>query len=213
MTRWFRHCFVYFFQILTAYIISFALHAAPLKEATFAGGCFWCMEEAFHQVIGIQNAQVGYAGGQTPNPTYKEVSEGNTDHLEVVHIQYDPEVISYWQILKIYWANIDPTVKNRQFCDQGPQYQSTLFYHDEVQKKLALEFKEKVTPFLAPNQIYTKIRPFIGFYPADEYHQQYFLKNKILYKFYKASCKRKSRLKEVWKDFNFKQLYPPAPKR
>jgi peptide-methionine (S)-S-oxide reductase len=167
--------------------------------ATFAGGCFWCMEPPFDKLDGVISTTSGYTGGKTKNPSYQEVSAGNTGHAESVRIVYDPSKISYSRLLEVFWHNIDPTALNRQFCDSGNQYRSAIFYHNEMQKKLALESKlslEKTKPFQGP--IVTEITPASEFYPAEEYHQDYYRKNPIRYKYYRYSCGRDKRLKELW---------------
>ncbi len=169
------------------------------ETATFAGGCFWCTEHDFDEVAGVLSTTSGYIGGHKKNPTYQEVSAGGTGHAEAVQIEYDPRRISYEALLDIYWRNIDPTVQNRQFCDQGDQYRSEIFTHNENQKRLALASKarlEKNKPFEEP--IYTRITEATDFYPAEEYHQDFHHKNPVRYKFYRFSCGRDQRLKALW---------------
>ena len=175
--------------------------AAPARtaKATFAGGCFWCMEAPFDKLPGGVSVTAGYTGGQLKNPTYEQVSAGGTGHAEAVQIVFDPQKIGYDQLLTIFWHNIDPTVKDRQFCDVGNQYRTAVFYHDAEQKRLAEQSKaalEKSKPF--PGPIVTEIVPAGVFYPAEEYHQQYYKKNPIRYRFYRTSCGRDGRLKELW---------------
>jgi peptide-methionine (S)-S-oxide reductase len=172
-----------------------------LEKATFAGGCFWCMEHPFDQLHGVVAVTSGYAGGQKRNPTYEEVSAGGTGHAESVQILYDPSMISYEKLLAVYWHNIDPTVKDRQFCDSGRQYRSAIFYHSEEQRRIALKSKDALQmnrPF--QGQVVTEITPATEFYPAEEYHQHYYKKNPIRYRFYRSSCGRDNRLKELWGD-------------
>lgn len=171
---------------------------APAK-ATFAGGCFWCVEEAFQDIDGVVSATSGYTGGQKANPTYEEVSAGGTGHAESVEIIYDPAKVSYGKLLEVFWRNIDPTTPDRQFCDQGSQYRSAIFYHNEEQKRLAEESKKKVEatkPFKEP--VVTQIVPSSTFYAAEEYHQDFYKKNPIRYKFYKHNCGRAQRLAQLW---------------
>lgn len=168
-----------------------------LQKATFAGGCFWCLEKPFDQIEGVISTTSGYSGGNVPNPTYKQVSAGQTGHAEVVQIEYDANKVSYEKLLSIYWRNIDPTVKNRQFCDVGSQYRSAIFYHNEEQKKLAQQSKQQVKTQLK-KEIFTEIAPLDQFYPAEEYHQDYYLKNPLRYQYYRYSCGRDRRLKEIW---------------
>jgi peptide-methionine (S)-S-oxide reductase len=169
------------------------------EKATFAGGCFWCMEHPFDQLPGVVSVTSGYTGGQKKNPTYEEVSAGWTGHAESVQILYDPSKISYETLLAVYWHNIDPTVKDRQFCDSGHQYRSAIFYHTEEQHRIALKSREALQmnkPF--QGRIVTEITPAAEFYPAEEYHQHYYKKNPIRYRFYRSSCGRDNRLKELW---------------
>jgi peptide-methionine (S)-S-oxide reductase len=166
-------------------------------KATFAGGCFWCMEPPFDKLEGVLSTISGYMGGQTKNPTYEEVSKGGTGHAEVVQITYDPRKITYAKLLEVFWRNIDPLTPNRQFCDAGSQYRSAIFYHDENQKLLARESKKALgKQFSEP--IATEIVPASQFYPAEDYHQDYYKKNPIRYKLYSHACGREQRLKEVW---------------
>jgi peptide-methionine (S)-S-oxide reductase len=172
---------------------------ARLEKATFAGGCFWCMEHPFDQLPGVVSVTSGYTGGQKKNPTYEEVSAGGTGHAESVQILYDPSKIGYDKLLAVYWHNIDPTVKDRQFCDSGHQYRSAIFYHTEEQRKMALQSKEALErnkPFRDP--VLTEITPAGEFYPAEDYHQHYYKKNPIRYRYYRASCGRDNRLTELW---------------
>jgi peptide-methionine (S)-S-oxide reductase len=173
--------------------------AGNLEKATFAGGCFWCMEHPFDALPGVQSVTSGYTGGQKVNPTYKEVSAGGTGHAEAVQIVYDPSKITYGKLLDVFWHNIDPTTKDRQFCDSGHQYRSAIFYHTEEQHKEALQSKaelEKTKPFKEP--VATEIDPAGVFYPAEEYHQHYYKKNPIRYWYYRNGCGRDRRLKELW---------------
>jgi peptide-methionine (S)-S-oxide reductase len=167
--------------------------------ATFAGGCFWCMEEAFDPVPGVLATISGYMGGKTRNPTYEQISTGRTGHAEVVRIEYDPAKVSFARLLEVFWRNIDPTQKDGQFCDFGSQYRSAIFYHDEEQRKLAeasLAALQKNKPFRG--EIVTEITRASEFYRAEDYHQDYYLKNPARYKFYKAGCGRAERLQQLW---------------
>ena len=173
--------------------------SAQLKKATFAGGCFWCMEPPYEKLPGVVSVTSGYTGGKKANPTYEEVSAGGTGHAEAVQILYDPRKISYQQLLEVFWRNIDPTVKDRQFCDVGNQYRSGIFYHDEEQRRLALESKKRIEQtkrFREP--VVTEVVAATQFFPAEEYHQDYYKKNPIKYKFYRTNCGRDRRLKELW---------------
>jgi peptide-methionine (S)-S-oxide reductase len=178
-----------------------AVTAANLEKATFAGGCFWCMEHPFDEIPGVVSVTAGYTGGWKKNPTYEEVSAGGTGHAESVQIVYDPTKVTYEKLLSVFWHNIDPTTRDRQFCDSGHQYRSAIFYHGEEQHRLALQSKERLEkdkPFKGP--IVTEIVPAGPFYPAEEYHQHYYKKNPIRYRFYRFSCGRDHRLKELWGD-------------
>jgi len=168
-------------------------------KAAFAGGCFWCMEHPFDELPGVISVTAGYTGGHKKNPTYEEVSAGGTGHAESVQIIYDPARICYERLLDVFWHNIDPTTQNRQFCDSGNQYRSAIFYYNETQKRLAIASKkalERSKPFKGP--IVTEIVPASEFYPAEEYHQHYYKKNPIRYKFYRQGCGRDKRLRELW---------------
>lgn len=185
--------------VLTGYPPYPADAATKLDVATFAGGCFWCMEHPFDSLPGVQSVTSGYTGGTKVNPTYQEVSSGSTGHAESVQITYDPTKISYEKLLQVFWHNIDPTTPNRQFCDIGNQYRSAIFYHNEQQHQSALQSKEQLSkhkPFKDP--IVTEIVPASHFYPAEEYHQHYYKKNPLRYRFYRASCGRDNRLNELW---------------
>jgi peptide-methionine (S)-S-oxide reductase len=170
-----------------------------LEKATFAGGCFWCMEKPFDSLPGVVSVTSGYTGGTLKDPTYRQVSAGGTGHAESVEIVYDPSRIGYGKLLEVYWHNIDPTVKDRQFCDVGSQYRSAIFYHGEEQRMLAEKSKEaleKSKPFQGP--IRTEITAAGPFYPAEEYHQHYYKKNPIRYHYYRAGCGRDARLEQLW---------------
>ena len=170
-------------------------------KIVLAGGCFWCMEGPFDILNGVISTTSGYIGGQKKDPTYQEVSSGRTGHTEAVEIAYDPSKVSVEKLLDVFWHNIDPTVKDQQFCDHGSQYRSGIFYVDDVQKKAAELSKaalEKSTPFKGP--FVTEVTAATQFYPAEDYHQDYYIKNPVRYKFYRAGCGRDSRLKELWGD-------------
>jgi len=172
--------------------------SSNIQKATFAGGCFWCVEAEFDKVKGVISAVSGYIGGKEKNPTYKQVSKGQTGHIESVEITFDANRISYKQLLDIYWKNIDPHDDFGQFCDKGPQYKSAIFYHDESQKMLAESSKKELEEKFNFD-IVTKILKADIFYDAEEYHQNYHIKNPLRYKFYRHSCGRDKRLKEIWK--------------
>jgi peptide-methionine (S)-S-oxide reductase len=166
-------------------------------KATFAGGCFWCMEPPYDELEGVIATISGYIGGTKKNPTYEQVSAGTTGHAEAVQVTYDPKKITYQKLLEVFWRNIDPLTANAQFCDSGSQYRSAIFYHDESQKALAEKSKNSLQArFKRP--IVTEIVPASEFYPAEDYHQDYYKKNPIRYKTYRYGCGRDQRLKELW---------------
>jgi peptide methionine sulfoxide reductase msrA/msrB len=170
-----------------------------LHTATFAGGCFWCTQADFEKVPGVVKVIAGYTGGHQENPTYQEVSAGGTRHVEAVQATYDPAKVSYKQLLDYFWRHVDPTDPNGQFVDRGPQYRSVIFYHDEEQKRQAEKSKqelEKSGRFTKP--IVTEILPFTKFYPAEEYHQDYYKKNPVRYKFYRWNSGRDQFLTRAW---------------
>ena len=171
------------------------------EYATFAGGCFWCMEPPFDKLDGVVSTTSGYTGGHKNNPGYKEVSAGTTGHTEAVQIVYDPKKVSYETLLDVFWHNVDPTTKDRQFCDKGNQYRTGIFYNNEKQKQLAETSKaelEKTKPFEAA--IVTGITEASAFYPAEDYHQDYYMKNPVRYKYYRYSCGRDKRLNSLWEE-------------
>ncbi|HEY2630361.1 MAG TPA: peptide-methionine (S)-S-oxide reductase MsrA [Usitatibacter sp.] len=195
--------------ILATFVLALAAlaQAAPpavppgKAVAIFAGGCFWCMEPPFDNTPGVEATISGYTGGRTVNPTYEEVSSGSTGHAESVEVVYDPKVVTYEKLLDVYWHNVDPTVKDRQFCDTGTQYRTAIFYTDEAQRKAAEGSKlalDKAKPFKEP--IVTQIVMAGAFYPAEEYHQDYYKKNPVRYQFYRSGCGRDARLKQLWGD-------------
>ena len=171
--------------------------SATEARATFGGGCFWCMEPPFDKLEGVISTTSGYTGGDRTNPSYEEVSAGGTGHVEVVQVVYDPSKISYEQLLEVYWRNIDPTVTDRQFCDVGDQYRSAIFVHDEEQRRLAESTRAEVEKRLGV-KVFTEVEPAQVFYPAEEYHQDYYQKNPVRYRFYRSGCGRDARLEELW---------------
>ena len=170
---------------------------APLAKATFAGGCFWCMEPPYDGLEGVISTISGYIGGTKKNPTYEEVSAGTTGHTEAVEVTYDAKKITYEKLLEVFWRNIDPLTANAQFCDSGSQYRSAIFYHDEAQKTLA-EASKKGLQSRFKQPIVTEIVHASEFYPAEDYHQDYYKKNPIRYKIYRYGCGRDRRLQELW---------------
>ena len=172
---------------------------AATAKAIFAGGCFWCMEHPFDVLPGVVSTTSGYIGGQKKNPTYEEVSSGRTGHTEADQVVYDPKKVTYEKLLDVFWHNIDPTVKDQQFCDHGSQYRSGIFYTDDEQKRLAEASKatlDRNKPFSAA--IVTEITRASEFYPAEDYHQDFYLKNPLRYKYYRSGCGRDARLKQLW---------------
>ncbi len=167
-------------------------------SAIFAGGCFWCIEADFEKLPGVIEAESGYIGGHVENPTYEQVSGGRTGHAEVARIYYDPSKVSYEQLLDFFWRNVDPTVKDRQFCDVGNQYRTAIFYEDDQQKTAAIASKLALEESGRFAKIYTEIAPAGTFYRAEEYHQDYYKKNPIRYKFYRTTCRRDARLDTLW---------------
>ena len=185
--------------VVTACFVLTAFAAAPQPQyatATFAGGCFWCMVHPFDSVKGVVKVTSGYTGGSKRNPTYDEVSSGTTGHRESVQVVYDPRQVSYQRLLDIFWRNVDPTNSQGQFCDYGEQYQSAIYYHDAAQKQLAEASKKAVEARL--KQVYTDVLPASQFWPAEEYHQDYYKKNPVRYKFYRFNCGRDQKLESLW---------------
>ena len=176
--------------------------ATPMTAvATFAGGCFWCMEPPYDKLPGGISTTSGYMGGSLRNPTYEEVSSGTTGHAEVVQVLYDPSKVSYGKLVEVFWVNVDPTVKDRQFCDAGSQYRTAIFVHSPEQRKVAEASKaalEKSKPFKDP--IVTPIVDAGEFWPAEDYHQDYYRKNPVRYTYYRTGCGRDARLKQLWGD-------------
>lgn len=191
----------FFFLVTILVSISPTLTAEPqiYHKATFAGGCFWCMEPPFDKLEGVISTTSGYIGGHQENPGYSEVSSSSSGHTEAVEVLFDNDKISYQQLLKVFWRNIDPTTENRQFCDSGSQYRTGIFYHNAQQKESAESSKQSLTiskPFRG--KIVTEISAASTFYPAEDYHQDYYLKNPVRYKYYRYRCGRDQRLEELW---------------
>ena len=176
------------------------LAAQDEAKATFAGGCFWCMEPPYDELDGVISTISGYSGGHVEDPTYQEVVSGTTGHLEVMQVTYDPSVVSYEELLDVFWVNIDPVDGGGQFCDRGQQYTTAIFYHNEEQRRLAEESREEIAESqdFGMRRIQTDIRPLEEFYRAEEYHQDYYRKNPLRYKLYRTSCGRDRRLEELW---------------
>jgi peptide-methionine (S)-S-oxide reductase len=174
--------------------------AQTSKSIVFAGGCFWCMQPPYDQLKsqGVLATRVGYAGGNKENPTYEEVSAGNTGHIEVIEVTYNPEKIKLEKLVEVFWQNIDPHNAKGQFCDSGDQYISAFFYSTPEELSLFNKAKEEIQKKLK-SPVVTKSLPLKKFYPAEDYHQSYYTKNPVRYKFYRYNCGRDQRLKEVWK--------------
>jgi peptide-methionine (S)-S-oxide reductase len=188
--------------LIAACLLAAAVGGAPAQDKTakaiFAGGCFWCVEADFDKVPGVISTTSGYINGTVKNPSYKQVSAGGTGHAEAVEIVYDPAKVSYAKLLDVFWRNIDPLVKDKQFCDSGDMYRTAIFYLDDEQKKLAEETRKKVAAKFAPRVVYTEISKADTFYPAEDYHQDYYKKNEARYNFYRWNCGRDQRLEQLW---------------
>ena len=192
--------------VLCGFALTSALAQAPAPipvtaKAVFAGGCFWCVESDFDKIAGVISTTSGYTGGRTVNPTYAQVSAHSTGHAEAVEVLFDPSKVTYERLVEYFWRTIDPTVKDQQFCDRGSPYRSVIFANGPDQLKIAQTSRtalEKTKPFKEP--IVTEILPAAVFYPAEEYHQDYYKKNPVRYKYYRASCGRDARLQQLWGD-------------
>ena len=193
-----------FAQMFAVFLLassSIAAQPTPPGQAVtaiFAGGCFWCVEADFDKVPGVIATESGYAGGKLRNPTYEQVSAGGTGHAEAVRVTYDPAKVTYEELLDFFWHHVDPTVKDRQFCDIGNQYRTAIFYQDDMQRNAAQASKAALEKSGLLAHIYTEVAPAGTFHAAEEYHQDYYRKNPIRYKFYRTSCGRDSRVGEVW---------------
>jgi peptide-methionine (S)-S-oxide reductase len=173
--------------------------AAGSAKATFAGGCFWCMEGPFDKVPGVVSTTSGYTGGSVPRPSYEMVSSGTTGHAESVEVVYDPKKVSYSQLLDVYWHNVDPTDAGGQFCDRGNQYRTAIFYRGDEERRLAEQSKKDIEASgKLKKPIVTEVVPAGEFYPAEDYHQDYYIKNPVRYRYYRFNCGRDARLKDLW---------------
>jgi peptide-methionine (S)-S-oxide reductase len=174
--------------------------ASGLQRVVFAGGCFWCMEPPFDALDGVVDVVSGYAGGDSANPSYEQVSSGRSGHIEVVEVSYDPARVSYERLLEVYWQNVDPLVENRQFCDVGPHYRSAIFVDGPEQRAAAEASRADVAanPRIAGRTVYTEILDATPFWRAEEYHQDYAKRNTVRYNWYRFNCGRDARLREVW---------------
>ncbi|MDF0650725.1 MAG: peptide-methionine (S)-S-oxide reductase MsrA [Nitrospira sp.] len=185
--------------LLTGWPSSSVQSAPTSAKAYFAGGCFWCMEEAFEKVDGVIAVVSGYMGGTVSNPTYEQVSDGHTGHAESIEVTYDPNKVTYQKLLDAFWRNIDPVMPNAQFCDHGTQYRAVVFYSTEEEKRLSEESKRAIEQSKRlPAPIVTQLVQATTFYAAEDYHQDYYKKNPLRYKYYKYSCGRAQRLEALW---------------
>ena len=193
-------------KLLAAFVVAMnvacpALAAPPPVEsatAVFAGGCFWCIEADFEKLPGVLDVESGYTGGHVPDPDYAQVSAGGTGHAEAVRVRYDPARVSYAELLDYFWKRIDPTVKDRQFCDSGSQYRSAIFPATDEERRAAQASREALVASGRFAQVFTTIEPAASFYPAEDYHQDYYRKNPLRYAYYRRSCGRDARVEELW---------------
>jgi peptide-methionine (S)-S-oxide reductase len=194
-----------FVAVLAGLTLGMALAASAAEPvakektatAVFAGGCFWCMEPPYDALPGVIATTSGYAGGQKADPTYEQVSAGDTGHIEVIQITYNPQQVSYEKLLEVFWRNVDPLDKGGQFCDRGSTYTTAIFVQNQEQRKLAEQSKAAIEKQLGKTVV-TPIRAAATFYPAEEYHQDYYQKNPLRYKYYRYSCGRDQRLEHLW---------------
>ena len=189
------------FAIILAILLNTSIsHSKNINEAYFAGGCFWCMEEFFEKIKGIEEVISGYSGGKTENPTYKEVTYGDTGHFEVAKIIYNKEIISYKEILNLYWQNIDPFDAAGQFCDKGLSYRSVAFYKNQEEKNQIENSIKNIEKRFKGKKVVTFVREFKKFYPAEDYHQDYYQEKFMNYLLYKKACGREKTLEKIWKN-------------
>ena len=186
--------------ILAIFLSSKVSHSKTIKEAYFAGGCFWCMEESFENIKGVEEVISGYSGGKSKNPTYKEVTYGNTGHFEVAKIIYDENIINYKELLNLYWKNIDPFDSAGQFCDKGLSYRSVAFYQNQIEKREIENSIKNIEKRFKGKKVVTFIKQFKKFYPAEDYHQNYYQENFMNYLLYKKACGREKTLEKIWKN-------------
>ena len=201
MKRWLQHAAAAALAIAAALVHAQTAAPAPTAKATFAGGCFWCVEADFDKVPGVLSTTSGYTGGKLANPTYEQVAAKLTGHAEAVEIVFDPSKVSYEKLVEHFWRTIDPTTKDAQFCDHGSPYRTAIFANDATQLKIAqasLEALKKSKPFKEP--IVTEVLAAGPFYKAEDYHQDYYKKNPVRYQYYRSACGRDARLKQLWKD-------------
>ena len=175
-----------------------ALAQAATATAVFAGGCYWCIEADFEKLPGVASVESGYTAGKTPNPTYEQVSNGHTGHTEAVRVTYDPAKVSYAQLVEYFWRHIDPTVKDRQFCDIGSQYRSGIYWGNDAERRVAEASRDALLKSGRFKSIHTELAPASAFYLAEDYHQDYYKKNDLRYSYYRLSCGRDARVKSLW---------------
>jgi peptide-methionine (S)-S-oxide reductase len=191
--RWFRAC-------LGALLLACGgLAQAATASAVFAGGCFWCIEADFEKLAGVLSVESGYTAGKTAHPTYEQVSNGHTGHTEAVRVTYDPARVSYAQLVEYFWRHIDPTVKDRQFCDIGSQYRSGIYWGNESERRIAEASRDALLSSGRFKTIHTELAPASAFFAAEDYHQDYYKKNELRYNYYRLSCGRDARVKSLWK--------------
>ena len=185
--------------LVASFFLTFSPQSAiaETKTAIFAGGCFWCMEKPFEKIDGVSDVRSGFSGGHVVNPSYKRVTGGNTGHYEVVEVAYDDEKVAYEKLLEVYWSNVDPLDSKGQFCDKGSTYRTAVFHNDEDEFKLAMKSLDKAEKILKKD-IVTELLPASAFYPAEEYHQNFYKTNETKYKFYRWKCGRDARLDDLW---------------
>jgi len=186
--------------LFTGVLMADDMAATHYPSAIFSGGCFWCLEADFEKLEGVVAVESGYTGGAEPNPSYEQVSQGKTGHAEAVRVYYDRQRVSYEKLLDYFWRHIDPTMKNKQFCDTGTQYRSAIFYQNAAERQLAQSSKLMLERSGRFPHIYTEIVAADTFYPAEDYHQDYYKKNPIRYQFYRSSCGSDERIKLLWNE-------------
>jgi peptide-methionine (S)-S-oxide reductase len=187
-----------FIALLATALLAQAAHAAT-ATAIFAGGCFWCTESDFEKLPGVIAAESGYTAGKTPNPTYKSTSTGTTGHTEAVRVTYDPAKVTYSQLVEYFWKTIDPSEKDKQFCDSGSQYRSGIYWGSDAERQIAVASRDALLKTGRFTTIHTELAAASPFYLAEEYHQDYYKKNPVRYSYYRNGCGRDAQLKRVWK--------------
>lgn len=186
--------------LLAAMLLSATtLTQAATASAVFAGGCFWCIEADFEKLPGVLSVESGYTAGKTANPTYEQVSNGHTGHTEAVRVNYDPAKVGYAQLVEYFWRHIDPTVKDRQFCDIGSQYRSGIYWGNDAERRIAEASRDALVSSGRFKTVHTELAPASTFYLAEDYHQDYYKKNELRYSYYRLSCGRDARVKSLWK--------------